>query len=712
MIKLNRLRLEIISSDNTGSDKYGFDIPFYSGLNIIAGENSKGKSTIGSCIYYALGMEELLELGALNEKALGKAVKKEFELTGDDGSVTSYRVLFSRIFLEIQNDSGEIATISRFINSNDLDIKGNDLKTKKVQIYHSTFEDISPAVRSTPLFIRNYRNNEDEYGFYHWLADFIGLEIPEVLNTSSKGRSPLYLQAIFTAIFIEQTKGWSDIMATMPYFGITRPKEKVFEFLLKLKELNVATQRDFVERKEKQITHKWDLAINRLDLLASEFDGVLKDFPNSIIGDPDDLKTVSFVVLDESDNIQKTISSLHDKYSAQLAELLVTPIKKVGENKSHVRERLEHLYSLQQDFMKKYEEFDVALNVQKNQHENISKHLSVITRELSAHKGIKNVIEDSLIVSDVYDKCPTCNQSVSDDLMKEEGVTIEKYTLDENISYLKGQSDMIKRSISSLADVIKEKEIMRKYYLNKQRQYEEEIKIILRELIEDDRDYSDTDSLIRVRLEKKVNDFRYGEQRFERYIQVLKEIALEYQDVLKQKAALEGSKQEDLRKLETFETIFKTDYLFPFGYSSNQAFNIYIQKNEPFKYFPVFKTSSTSDLPQSIKTNSSASDFVRTIWAYSISLLVNAPNHPGILLLDEPGQHSVKSVSLKTLFEKTAAIKNRQTIILTSFQKVLSRPGDTQVDRMDLQDLITNLTERTDYHIYRLPTEGKSINIL
>ena len=48
----------------------------------------------------------------------------------------------------------------------------------------------------------------------------------EVSNSSKKSNySPLYLQSIFSALFIEQTKGWSDFFANMPFFGITKAKE-------------------------------------------------------------------------------------------------------------------------------------------------------------------------------------------------------------------------------------------------------------------------------------------------------------------------------------------------------------------------------------------------------------------------------------------------------------------------------------------------------
>ncbi|UZJ63723.1 AAA family ATPase [Sphingobacterium sp. KU25419] len=113
MFIIKRLRLEIKSTDES---LYGFDIPFQRGLNIIAGQNSKGKSTIGSSIYYALGMEELLGSGAKNESALGKALKTSFDFFPVDGSEEiSKKITLSKVFLEIENDRNETVTIKRYI---------------------------------------------------------------------------------------------------------------------------------------------------------------------------------------------------------------------------------------------------------------------------------------------------------------------------------------------------------------------------------------------------------------------------------------------------------------------------------------------------------------------------------------------------------------------------------------------------------------------
>ena len=46
---------------NSGNERFGFRCKFDSGLNIIKGRNSSGKSTLVNTLMYALGLEELIE---------------------------------------------------------------------------------------------------------------------------------------------------------------------------------------------------------------------------------------------------------------------------------------------------------------------------------------------------------------------------------------------------------------------------------------------------------------------------------------------------------------------------------------------------------------------------------------------------------------------------------------------------------------------------
>jgi hypothetical protein len=709
MFQINRLRLEIRTTDINPDDIYGFDIPFSAGLNIIAGENTRGKTTISSSIFYALGMEELL--GGVNDKALGKALKSHFDTF--DQTINDWKnhtIFSSKIFIEITNDLGQIFTLRRIIKSGDPDQRINQAKTKKINVYECSLDKLSKDVKHYPLFLRADNNNEDDYGFYFWFARTIGIELPVVTNSNNKeGFSPLYLQIIFSALFIEQTRGWSGFLANIPFFGVPLSKEKTVAFLLDLKELYVNSEIERLNLVGKELEEEWKTIFNKIEVLSAEYNLHVINVSPTILSDKAELDFSSLEVYDENRENVTSITNLIDSTNLEIIASNQIPIKKVGENKIVLREKLEKLYSDQIEFSKKFENFDIKLNLQKKQKNDIAQQLDTVSAELSKNKGVQNIIEEA-VVENIYDNCPKCNQKVSKDLMFNGEVEISRLTLTENIAYLSGQQRIIKSSLNSLIQVIEEKNIMRKYFLKKQRDFEEEIKLVLQELITDDRDYSVTETLKKVRLENKINELKYLNEKFNENIRLLQQLADQYKVLLVSKEEAKESFQDDEVILNKFESFFKEKLLFKLGYESNSSYNVYIQKQSPFKYFPVYKNSPEDSFAQPIKANSSASDFVRTIWAYTLALLIGK-NNPGVIIFDEPGQHKMSSDSLQKLFEICAQIKKHQIIIFTSVDTVLTNKVGRE-EKLDLDNLLINLTLGRDYNLYKIQKGSKSINLI
>ncbi|RZK26831.1 MAG: hypothetical protein EOO43_01595, partial [Flavobacterium sp.] len=248
-------------------------------------------------------MEELL--GGKNEKALGKSLKKEFEIPlGDDDMYEVKQIRYSTILMEISNSKDEVVTLRRYINSGEVDLKGNDQGTKKIHYYYNPLDEIGEG-KSQALFLRNENNNSDEHGFYAWLANYIGLALPEVLNTSkSNGISELYLQTIFSAAFIEQTKGWSDFLATIPYFGIPKNKQKVVEFILDLKELEISNEKEKINKREKEITDNWNLTMSKLDILLGEYEAQISNRPQAITAETKSISSMAIFVADDEGQLK------------------------------------------------------------------------------------------------------------------------------------------------------------------------------------------------------------------------------------------------------------------------------------------------------------------------------------------------------------------------------------------------------------------------
>ena len=70
-------------------------------------------------------------------------------------------------------------------------------------------------------------------GFHHFLEEFLNIKLPLVPSTDGVDRK-LYLQLVFSSMFIEQKNGWSGIYSGMPYLSIKDAKKRVTEFVLGL----------------------------------------------------------------------------------------------------------------------------------------------------------------------------------------------------------------------------------------------------------------------------------------------------------------------------------------------------------------------------------------------------------------------------------------------------------------------------------------------
>ena len=69
-----------------------------------------------------------------------------------------------------------------------------------------------------------------------------------------------------------------------------------------------------------------------------------------------------------------------------------------------------------------------------------------------------------------------------------------------------------------------------------------------------------------------------------------------------------------------------------------------------------------------MKFDSSASDNIRIIWSFTIALLqtslVKGGNHPGIIIFDEPAQHSIVTSDMESLIQSVLDIEGEAQVIV------------------------------------------------
>lgn len=703
MFKINKLKAEILTDKSEDiTDLYGFEFHFEKGLNIIAGPNSRGKTTINTCIYYALGMEELL--GAHNEKALDKALKEEFTIKpSEEEEGINYKVKSSKILLEIENDNNEIVFLERYITTNT-----EDIKTSNITVYNSSLEDKDREniqIQQNVLFVNGRGNNEDPNSFYNWLSGFMNLELPVVSNSSRTDHySPLYLQTIFSALFIEQTKGWSDFFATMPFFGITKAKEKIVEFLLGLNEIRLSTEKDVLNKEKNLITDDWKRKIKAFSYLEKQSSSTIINVPEELTTDKSEIDKIN-AIFSTSENEKVPFDQFIIKKTEMVNELENRPISTIKENREEIV--LEFNKQKQNYFeLKEYiEKFEGKLRIDKQQDINLKNQLSFVEAEIKDHLNLKKVFSENIINEHGANQCPTCTQPVSTNLINTRNISIPQLTLDENTNFLRSQKKIIDTSIKSLIETISEKEVLLSYFKNNLRQKEILIKSISKDLISDDRAFSESEIVKKLQLEREIEKLEDLRNSISELKKELVELANKYHNNTIKLGALGESEQEDENKLSRFEIQYK-NFLFEFGYESNEKYKISINRKEPFKYFPVYKNHRSDNVPQSIRINSSASDFVRNIWAYTIAILQNGINHPGIIIFDEPGQHRTNLNSLKALFKTCSEIEEKQIIIFTSIDKKINDD-----EEIDLDVLIEDL-ESNKYQLIRLDNLHKVIRKL
>ena len=119
----------------------------------------------------------------------------------------------------------------------------------------------------------------------------------------------------------------------------------------------------------------------------------------------------------------------------------------------------------------------------------------------------------------------------------------------------------------------------------------------------------------------------------------------------------------DRSKLTLFQKLF-VDQLNAYGFRSVPTSTVSLSEDT---YRPEH---DGFDLQASI----SASDLIRSIWAYLHGLLevarITDTNHPGVLIFDEPKQQSAKDVSFAELLRRaSASLGHRQQVIFATSEK-------------------------------------------
>lgn len=646
MLRINAIKIEIVTQDGL----YGFEQNFQKGLNIIRGDNSSGKSSLFQAILYALGLEELL--GGKNEKTMQSVLKDQVEYPDSE----FHKILQSQIYLEIENR--EVVTVKRSIIN-------PSVNTKLVNVYFGKLlTEKTKNLKMQSMYIHDRGGASDElYGFHMFLSNFLGWDMPEVMNNQGQP-THLYVQQIAPAFMIEQKSGWSDFFATMPYYNIKQVASRVVEFILNMDIFENQKKRMCLNYREAEIRESWKTIFIQLSNIARDSRYNLQGIDeNPSILDIDEIVLLKYV---ESGTVD--ISSELVNLRKEFIQLKKENIKTIGEKADLYEIQLK---GLQDDLNQKslwYDLLNAEYSLTKQQVEQYNEQLNDVVIDLQKNKSALKIaklggdINSQVAVS----ICPTCHQHIEDSLLPH-GVLEVPMSIEENIQYLESKKKMVEKYIDvqrKKCDETQERiDALRSHVANIRSQ----IRLLKKDLVEDDRLPSISDIESRLNLEKKIEFYQRKIEEFNELKSKLKKLSADFEKLCSEKKDLSDKYSvNDNNKIKDFENYFKIA-LKEFEYVSKPVSTIKISTEN---YLPLTKLESGEIY--NIRFDSSASDFIRCLWAYYIALMQTSlkynANHPNLLMFDEPKQQDVSENGFRVFLNKLSKFTNEQILVFASFE--------------------------------------------
>lgn len=654
MIGLHLEKFKIVL--NTSGGEYGFECEFKSGLNIVRGNNSSGKSTLVNSLIYSLGMEEIL--GGKGEKTLPYALKEYVESEKKD----KIKIVSSYVYLQVSNKNSDVVTLKRAINSTNKD-------TKLIEVIHGDY--LSGKDREfeiSPKYLHDKGSAQNvESGYFTFLENFVGLSLPFVPGANG-GEVKLYIQTIFSALLIEQKRGWTDYIANTPYYAIRDVRTKIVEFILGLDVFENERLKSTLMSDLTNIQSKWSEEKVKIGLLE-------EDQSINVIGikrTADDMFDPQLV------RITKQVGDSTCVLSDYIVEL-VRKIEAIDEAANKTRD------DVSIDLIEAYEsskaELDQLVSMLDSANAEIRLSKSRLTEYLSLRAEIEKDLEKNKIakklknfgaesgLSLALDSCPACHQHVDDSLFLADTL-IQPMSIDENVRYLDSQKKMVSRYILGLEKTITKLE-------SQAREYSENVSdkravcLSFKKQIRLSGNAEEADLRVKLQLELKVESLLKAEKIINSSVNDLVNFSNEFRNAKAKLASLPDRKSstEDVKKYNKFQNHFRS-YANLFGYKSAPTSDIEINRDTLFPYLAGLELREVNT---DIKSDSSASDFVRLIWAYLLAVYSASEelggNHPGLVLLDEPGQHSMGVTSVNALLTNISKQRNIQGIVAASFDE-------------------------------------------
>ena len=520
-----------------------------------------------------------------------------------------------------------------------------------------------------PTYVHDGGGAKRPEGFHRFLETFLGLNLPRVPTTSG-GETKLYLQAVFAALAVEQKRGWTDYIANIPFYGIRDARTKVVEFLLGLDVFETNAERNRLNAESVEIDTDWRKVYEELRREANPLGAVIDgapSVPSALFKEGEasirKLAGSSSVTLSEHIGqlraeyaaLQGQAEQYHKSSGAEAMQGITVAMEEL-QALSVLHERATALHAEQRVSLNEYEKLLAETNEDLERNKTTAK-----LRELGAKHDVATAVG----------KCPTCDQPVEDTLLAG-AVTGPQMDLATNIAYLESQRRMLMRQIAGLKTDLLASDV-RVAELAARIASKRDLLTAMRGDVTSGA--SESKAIVRrqVQIEVEVEGLEKLQAKAMELFARLGKIA---ERMSANQAARRGMPKEayspiDIERINRFQLNFRAN-AGAFGYESAPIRDVEIGKDT---LVPCLAKMELREIRTDIKSDSSASDFVRLIWSYLLALhqssAMSLPpgNHPGLLMFDEPGQHSMAVDSQHALLKQLASETSLQSIVAASFDE-------------------------------------------
>lgn len=641
MLRINRLRIEIKTANESNGGIYGFDERFSGGLTFIASlSNTAGKSSVIEAILYCLGFEEII--GGRNEKVLTSVYKSIIHDGEED-----WNVLESGIYLEISNGN-EIITIYRTAKMDTRD-------SRLVTVYYGDFDSIgSQSTLPEDMYLHDRGAATNEKGFHSFLESFLHIHSP-LVQTSGNDQK-LYLQVIFSGLFIEQKHGWADIFSGMPYFGIRDAKKRVVEFLLGLDTFKNEREKNRLKIVGNTISREWKEVFDDINRNVTRESCSIRGLPmQPKIMNSNDYKAIAVTTVDKK-SLEKAISELQDEHDS------IKCLKPRNiDNFESLNNELQIITETITSFEQKAVECQDQITLSRSAVIQAGRSLEVVTRDLRNNKDAAKLqsMGSSIGSQTSQNICPTCNQPIEDSLLHL-GKDIPIMSIEENIRHLEGQKSVLEFTRDSHRTNIEQLSLVKNDLQARLVTLRRLAQTIRSDIYSTETEWSEFIVQKLVEIESKIRV----------YNQLQSFITLQLEEISKLSKRWKKYKEE-YEKLPK-KVISDVDAEIIAAFKRNFIKNLRKYKYKSAPDIDAVDIPVETCLPSidgfDMKFDSSASDNIRIIWSFTIALLQTSlekkGNHPGLIIFDEPAQHSIVTSDMESLIKSVLELNGSAQVIV------------------------------------------------